>query len=143
MAGQTLIVTADPNDLWNAGALPRWSNADGLIANRLATAGDESGKAAGTLIGTNFGLWTYSGLAAPYGALVGELDGKFFLLGTSFSGAAPKSGTLRLFYWDENNYDNTEKISVNVVAVSESASLILLGFGLLVLAAIGRQVSRN
>lgn len=140
--GQTLVVTADPNDLWNAGELPRWSNADGLIANRLATTGDDSGKAAGTLIGTNFGLWTYSGLAAPYGALVGELDGKLFLLGTSFSGAAPKSGTLRLFYWDENSYDNTGSIAVNVTAVPESASLILLGFGLLAVAVIGRQPRR-
>jgi len=141
--GQTLIVSADPNDLWNAGELPRWSNADGLIANRLATVGDESGKAAGTLIGTNFGLWPYSGLSAPYGALVGEVGGIFFLLGTNFSGPVPASGTLRLFFWDENNYDNTESIAVNVVAVPESGSLILFGLGLLAVAIIGRQARRR
>jgi hypothetical protein len=136
--GQTFIVSADPNDLWNAGKLPRWSNADGLIAERLATGSDESGEQAGTLIGKNWGLLTQAGFAAPYGALVGEVGGTFFLLGTNFSGAAPASGTLKLFFWDENNYDNTGSIDVNVMAIPESASFILLGFGLVALSAFAR-----
>jgi hypothetical protein len=49
--GQNFTVTVDPNDLWNAGALPRWSNADGLTGPRVAVLGDESGQAPGTLIG--------------------------------------------------------------------------------------------
>jgi hypothetical protein len=138
-AGQTFSVSVDPNDLWNAGKLPRWSNADGLIADRLATIGDDSGEPAGTLIGTNFGLWTYSGLSAPYGALVGEIGGTFFLLGTNFSGPAPVSGTLRLFFWDENNYDNADKINVNIRAISEPGAFILLALGLLALTAFARH----
>jgi hypothetical protein len=79
-AGQTIIVTANPNDLWSAGDIPRWSNADGLTYDLKATLGDESGKAPGTLIGQDWGLLTQSGLAAPFGALVGEVGGTFFLL---------------------------------------------------------------
>jgi hypothetical protein len=33
----TLHVTVQPNDLWNAGALRRWSNANGLIENLFTT----------------------------------------------------------------------------------------------------------
>jgi len=39
--GQLFNVTVNPDDLWNAGALPRWSNADGLIRDLLATGTDE------------------------------------------------------------------------------------------------------
>ena len=54
IAGERFSVSASVNDLWNAGALPRFSNADGLTSNLFATGSDESGYAAGTLIGTNF-----------------------------------------------------------------------------------------
>ena len=40
-AGQTFSVSVDVNDLWNAGPLPRWSNADGLKGDLFATGGDE------------------------------------------------------------------------------------------------------
>ena len=64
-AGQQFTVTASPTDLWSAGALPRWSNADGLTGADLhATGTDDSGQSAGTIIGPgNFGLWTQNG---PY-----------------------------------------------------------------------------
>src|SRR5512134_1378382 len=87
-AGEVFTVSVGVNDLWSAGALPRWSNADGLVGNLFATAGDESGEAPGTLIGQNFGLHSQNGLSAPFGTLVGELSGTFFTLGTSFSGPA-------------------------------------------------------
>ena len=72
-SGEIFQVLVDPNDLWSAGALPRWSNADGLTGNRIATGTDESGEAAGTLIGIDFGTWTQNGLSAPFGTLVGEM----------------------------------------------------------------------
>ena len=43
-AGEHFSVTVSPTDLWNAGALPRWSNADGLTHNLFATGTDESGQ---------------------------------------------------------------------------------------------------
>jgi hypothetical protein len=141
-AGQTFMVSVDPNDLWNAGDPPRWSNANGLTTNLLATGTDESHLQAGTLIGQNWGLLTQSGFAAPYGSLVGELGGTFFLLGTNFSGPAPSSGILKLFFWDENNYDNMDSIAVNIVTVPESASFILFGLGLIALTAYVRVTLR-
>ena len=44
--GQAFTVSAGLTDLWNAGPLPRWSNADGLIAPLLATGSDDSGQLA-------------------------------------------------------------------------------------------------
>lgn len=116
-AGDPFTVDVDPLDLWNAGALPRWSNADGLTGNLFATGSDESGQPAGTLIGRDFGLHTVPGvLSAPFGTLVGSIGGDFFAIGTSFVGVAPASGTLRLYYWDTFTPDNTEHVTAFVDA---------------------------
>lgn len=70
-SGQSFSVSVDPADLWNAGPLPRWSNADGLTDYLFATGSDDSGEPAGTLIGQPFlPYWTQGGLTAPYGMLV-------------------------------------------------------------------------
>lgn len=130
-AGETFSVSVAPTDLWSAGALPRWSNADGLTKDLYATGSDDSGEPAGTLIGTNFGTWTENGFTAPYGALVGLVGGDYLLLGTSFNGVAPAAGILDLFYWDSNNSDNTQYITANVSAVPEPGvwTLMLVGAG--------------
>jgi hypothetical protein len=142
-AGQMLNVSADPNDLWSAGDLPRWSNANGLTHNLYATGTDETGQPAGALIGEDWGLWTQSGLTAPYGTLVGELGDTFFVIGTNFSGPAPASGTLKLLFWDENSHDNTHTlIDVNVATVPEPGSFILVGVGLMGLAGFARRTTR-
>ncbi|HJV63785.1 MAG TPA: PEP-CTERM sorting domain-containing protein [Albitalea sp.] len=132
-AGQSFSVAVDPGDLWSAGALPRWSNADGLTHNLFATGSDDSGQAAGTQIGADFGLWTQGNLTAPFGTLVGRIDsGDFFVIGTAFSGVASASGTLNLYYWDSNNGDNTEHVTASISAVPEpeTYALMLAGLGL-------------
>lgn len=134
LAGQTFTVTAGVNDLWNAGDLPRWSNADGLTGPRFATGTDESGQAAGVQISTNFGLYSQGGLSAAYGTLVGQIGGgNFFAIGTNYTGVAAASGTLKLFYFDSNNSDNSGSITANVTAVPEPGSLALALGGLAVL----------
>jgi len=134
-AGDAFTVTADASDLWSAGSLPRYSNAGGLTANLFATGADESGQAAGTQIGQSFGTWSQNGFSAPHGALVGQIGTDYYLLGTSFTGVAASAGVLNLFYWDNNNGDNTGDISVTVnglAAVPEAATwtLLVAGFGI-------------
>ena len=127
-SGQGFSVSVNTLDLWNAGALPRWSNADGLTGNLLATGTDESGQIAGTLIGQNFGLFG----PYAYGALVGSINGVYQLIGTNFNGLAWGNGELLLHYWDSNSGDNSDFITANVIGVPEPATwaLMITGFGL-------------
>lgn len=130
-AGESFSVVVAATDLWNAGALPRWSNADGLTGNLFATGSDDSGMATGTLIGQSFGLYTQGNLTAAYGTLVGQIGtGDYFAIGTNYSGVATSSGVLKLYYWDSNYGDNTEHISANITAVPEPSSLALMLAGL-------------
>lgn len=139
-AGEQLTVSVSPDDLWNAGALPRWSNADGLLADLYATGSDESGQPFGTRIGQDFGSWSQYSYTFHYATLVGELSGTYFAIGTDFSGPAPAAGTLNLYYWDSFREDNQgsvvatiERRSVgpeDVSPVPEPGTLALMGFGL-------------
>jgi hypothetical protein len=103
-----------------------------------ATGSDESGQPAGTLIERDFGVYWVEPWRFPYGSLVGEISGTYFLLGTNFSGAAPASGTLALYYWDVNSYDNQGSVTttfqrgrrVTTQAVPEPGTLALMGLGL-------------
>jgi len=143
IAGQQFSVTSLATDLWNAGDLPRWSNAGGLTTNLTYAPGTDSQVpvyATGTLIGQNWGTWTQSGFTAPFGALVGQVGaGAFFLIGTSYLGSALNAGELRLFYWDSFNADNTGSIQASVNAVPLPAAAWLLLSGLVGFAALGRR----
>jgi PEP-CTERM motif len=133
--GEAFTSDAALDDLWSAGALPRWSNAAGLTGDTYATGTDESGEASGTQIGMNFGLLNIGGFSAPYGALVGQIGtgaGSYRLLGTHFAGPAWATGTLNLFYWDTYTGDNSHSVAVNLqTGVPEPAawSLMIVGFG--------------
>ena len=136
--GQTFTVSVNSGDLWNAGELPRWSNADGLTGPLFATGSDDSGYGSGTQIGANYGTYSQGGLIAPYGALVGQIGGgDYHLIGTNFSGLAWAAGALTLSYFDSNNGDNTQFVTATIRAESTGAvpepatwALMISGFGL-------------
>jgi hypothetical protein len=130
-AGQAFSVSVAATDLWSAGALPRWSNADGLITKLFATGSDDSGEPAGTQIGAVFPLWTEGNLTAAYGTLVGQIDnGDYFAIGTHYNGVASATGTLKLYYWDENNFDNSGFVTANINAIPEPSTYALMALGL-------------
>jgi hypothetical protein len=139
-AGQAFSISSSLDDLWSAGALPRYSDANGLTGERYATAADDSGQPVGTHIGTDFGTWTQNGHTAAFGSLVGEIGGQYITLGANYSGVAPTSGTLHLYYWDSNYGDNSGQITFNVSAVPEPGMFVMLLAGLLVLAPVKRRM---
>lgn len=135
-SGQTFSVSSSTDDLWSAGPLPRYSDGDGLTANRFATPSDDSGQAPGTLIGSNFGLVTIDGFSAPYGSLVGRIGGAYQLIGANFSGSAWNTGALELYYWDTFSDDNFGSITFDIAtagAIPEPRSwmLAIVGFGVI------------
>ena len=130
--------------MWNAGDLPRWSNANGLTGNLYATGSDDSGWAAGTQIGADFGLWKQGNLTAPYGSLVGQIgSGNYFLIGTNYSGIAGAAGLLNLYYWDSNNGDNSQFVTASVNAVPLPAALPLMISGLAGLGFLGAKKRKS
>lgn len=58
---------------------------------------------------------------------------------TSYSGTASSAGTLKLFYFDSNNIDNSGSIVANVTAVPEPESYAMLLAGLGLMGAIARR----
>lgn len=134
--GQSFTVTSSLTDIWTAGPLPRWSNANGLVSNLYATGHDLSGYSVGTLIGTPFSLWSEGGLSAPYGSLVGQIGSVYRELGANYTGSAWGTGVLKLYYWDEDAGGNLGAISFNVSTVPEPESWMEMMVGLLMVGGI-------
>ena len=154
ISGQSFTITVNPLDLWNAGALPRWSNADGITGSDLLatgaadTNGDNPSVAAGTVIGSNtFGDWTQNGLTAPFGSLVGQFgSGSFFKIGTNYTGIATDS-ILKLFYFDSYSPDNSGSVIADIVTAAvpeaETYTMVLVGLGIMGFVARRRKQNTN
>ncbi len=143
-AGQRFRITSNINDLWSAGALPRFSDANGLVADRFATSADDSGQAPGTLIGVNFGPYEQGNLRAPFGSLVAVLGGgRFQLLGAN-GVFTSQGGPLNLGYFDSNNGDNFGEIRFGISAVPEASTwaMMIAGFGMVGAGMRGRRKAK-
>ena len=143
-AGETFTITVAADDLWSAGGIPLWSNANGLTATQFATGSDDSGAAAGTQIGKNAGFYNTADGSFRYGELVGRIgNGQYFAVGTSYSGEAAVAGDLRLFYWDSYSGDNLGSVAATVTAVPEPASIALVLAGLGIIGGLSRRRARD
>lgn len=147
-AGDAISVLQRLGDLWSAGALPRYSDGNGLTGDRFSTPGDDSGQPLFTQIGQDFGLYSQGNLSAAYGSLVGVIGGQYFLLGSNNAPViSPYSGALSLVYWDSNEFDNfgdiTFDITAAATAVPEPATwaMMVAAFGLVGFA-MRRRVAR-
>ncbi|HEX4180756.1 MAG TPA: PEPxxWA-CTERM sorting domain-containing protein [Caulobacteraceae bacterium] len=114
-AGQTYDFTVNnPATLWSAGSdipFPRTSTADGIDP-------------------AFYGQFSFGNLTANFGALVGEVGGQFFLIGTNATETG-LSGDLKVGYWDSFYPDNSGSQSLSISAVPEPAAwaMMLVGFG--------------
>ena len=61
-------------------------------------------------------------------------SGAFFLVGTNFSGTANATGQLSLYYWDENNGDNTGSVAATISASAVPGPIVGAGLPGLVMA---------
>lgn len=129
-AGQQFKITSSTNDLWSAGALPRYSDANGIV-NRTATAADDSGQPVGSQIGGNFGSYTQGNLTANFGSLVAVTGVNTFQLLGANGVFTSTGGPLNLGYFDSNNGDNFGSITFSISAVPEPATwaMMILGMG--------------
>lgn len=138
VAGQRFRITSSLNDLWSAGDLPRFSDANGLVGDRFKTAADDAAPngggsyAIGTLIGQSFGNYSQGNLTAPFGSLVAFIaPGQWQLLGANGTFTS-QGGPLNLAYFDSNNGDNFGEITFTITAVPEAATwaMMIVGLGI-------------
>jgi hypothetical protein len=114
-AGTTYVFTIlNPGTLWSAGSNEPFS--------RESTA-------AGIPADGGYGQFTFDGFTANFGAVVGENDGNFFLIGdgAKISGL---SGDVTVGYWDSYYPDNSGIQTLSISSPEPAAwALMLVGFG--------------
>ena len=119
--GKTYDFTVnDPSTIWSAGnndPFPRTSTADGIPSS------------------VGYGQLTMDGSTFNFGALVGDVGGNLFLIGTGPTTETGLSGELTVGYWDGSGEygDNSGTQSLTIAALPEPATwaMTLLGVGMI------------
>jgi hypothetical protein len=129
--GEAFSVDVNPLAGWGIGT-GRLLNADGFYLSD----------------GSQYGIFTESGLAARYGSLAGQIgNGQLFFIGNDFDGSANSAGELALYMWDSYSPNNngvlTATITYSATSVSEPSSVALLGIAVLGMWIGRRKQKRN
>ncbi|WP_353573341.1 hypothetical protein [Candidatus Albibeggiatoa sp. nov. BB20] len=109
-AGELLVFSVDPNQLWSAGYnVDSNQKATNIYTMNANGAGNPFGDGSG--LSTTVGSYSFL-----IGTLVGSLDDgdSFFAVGTSLAMFAPQAGRLSLYHWGFGCFDNYGDIDVSI-----------------------------
>jgi hypothetical protein len=94
-------------------------------------------------ITTYYGTYTAAGFTANFGALVGDVGGFLFLIGTGPTSLSGHSGELTVGYWDSYYGDNSGSQKLQVSSVPETSTWVMMLAGFAALGFVGYRKAKS